>query len=351
MCVLSVIIPVYNGEKHLSYAVESIINQPMKDIEILIVNDGSNDSTPELCEKLKETYPCVRIFHQINQGVSAARNTGLKNARGKYILFLDVDDFIVPGVLSIGLQKRLEQEPVDVFMFSSLVANVKKNRFRIDVRFPDRMFAGRQIFPLSGTFASCFYRKDFLFENDIWFDEGVSLNEDQVFKIKSLYMAKHIEASSRFCYVYCNTPGSIMHTMDKKIDRVTAWRCVYEWFENHLEGQEREKVLSYVQVKIQSRMLLYAQNYIQSGNSEESLIEELKAQNGLELLENIDVSQVMPYQREDLRLFQTDRKAFVRKAKKEGLKVTIGRFALRIRLIRWIRDRKQYPLTEIPEAV
>ena len=87
---------------------------------------------------------------------------------------------------------------------------------------------------------------ELLQENDIWFDEGVSLNEDQVFKIKSLYMARMIETSSRFGYVYCNTPGSIMHTMDRKIDRVTAWRCAYDWFEKNLEGLERERVLAYV---------------------------------------------------------------------------------------------------------
>ncbi len=89
---ISVIVPVYNIEKYIQTAVESLVNQTYKNIEIILVDDGSTDSSPQICDRLENLYPNVKTIHQDNRGVSAARNTGVNAASGEYIGFCDGDD-------------------------------------------------------------------------------------------------------------------------------------------------------------------------------------------------------------------------------------------------------------------
>ncbi|MFV0157749.1 glycosyltransferase [Empedobacter falsenii] len=91
---ISIVIPVYNVEVYLEQCVKSIINQSFTDYEILLINDGSTDNSGSLCDKLKKECDYITVFHQANAGVGAARNKGIINASGKYIYFLDSDDFV-----------------------------------------------------------------------------------------------------------------------------------------------------------------------------------------------------------------------------------------------------------------
>lgn len=92
---VSVIIPVYNVEKYLEECIDSVLNQTYKNIEIIIVDDGSTDSSGNICDRYAETNSQIQVVHQQNSGLSATRNTGEKQAKGKYIYFLDSDDYIV----------------------------------------------------------------------------------------------------------------------------------------------------------------------------------------------------------------------------------------------------------------
>lgn len=97
---ISVIVPVYNAEDSVARCVESILNQSFSDFELLLVDDGSADGSGEICDSLAVKDTRIRVFHQTNQGVSAARNTGLDNARGEYVTFADADDYVEPTWLS-----------------------------------------------------------------------------------------------------------------------------------------------------------------------------------------------------------------------------------------------------------
>ena len=97
---VSVIVPVYNVEKYVKRAVESIIKQNFTDLEILLVNDGSTDNSLQEINLITEKYKNVKVFTQENQGVSSARNLGIKKAQGDYICFLDADDYLEDGVLN-----------------------------------------------------------------------------------------------------------------------------------------------------------------------------------------------------------------------------------------------------------
>lgn len=97
---LSIIIPVYNVEGYIKECLESIVHFDDNELEIIIVNDGSTDGSLIICEDYEKKYNNIRVITQKNQGLSGARNTGIKNATGEYILFLDSDDFMEEGVLS-----------------------------------------------------------------------------------------------------------------------------------------------------------------------------------------------------------------------------------------------------------
>lgn len=91
---VSIVIPVYNVESYLEECMESVINQSLDDIEIICINDGSTDSSLKILERYESKYNNIIVINQENKGLSASRNIGIRKARGKYIYFLDSDDFI-----------------------------------------------------------------------------------------------------------------------------------------------------------------------------------------------------------------------------------------------------------------
>jgi glycosyltransferase involved in cell wall biosynthesis len=95
---VSVIIPAYNAQKFIKDTIDSVIAQTYPDWEIIVVNDGSTDGTPDLV--IKEADNRIKMIHQSNGGVSSARNNGLKHATGEYVIFLDADDLLTPGFLT-----------------------------------------------------------------------------------------------------------------------------------------------------------------------------------------------------------------------------------------------------------
>ena len=103
MPAVSVVVPVYNAGRHLPRCVQSIQSQTMRDLEIILVDDGSTDGSAQLCEELASADDRIRVFHKKNGGVSSARNFGIEKAKGEYLLFVDADDFIHPDMLSILL--------------------------------------------------------------------------------------------------------------------------------------------------------------------------------------------------------------------------------------------------------
>ena len=98
---ISVIVPVYKCEKYLVACVDSILNQTFSDFEIILIDDGSPDSSGKICDDLAEKYNKITVLHQDNQGQAAARNNGVKIARGEWIHFVDSDDLIHPQMLEI----------------------------------------------------------------------------------------------------------------------------------------------------------------------------------------------------------------------------------------------------------
>lgn len=117
---VSVVIPVYNVEAYLCECVDSVLNQTMPDFEIILVDDGATDSSGRMCDEYANQDARIRVIHQPNGGLSAARNTGLDAATGEYVYFLDSDDYIAPHALE-KLRDIAEKERADVVFFDASV--------------------------------------------------------------------------------------------------------------------------------------------------------------------------------------------------------------------------------------
>ena len=128
MPLVSVIIPVYNVEKYLNQCLDSVIAQTLTDIEIICVNDSSTDGSLGILEEYEKKDKRIRVVTQPNSGAGAARNRGLSMASGKYLSFLDSDDFFEPDMLELAYQKA-EEDSADFVVFNSNQYYTDKGKF------------------------------------------------------------------------------------------------------------------------------------------------------------------------------------------------------------------------------
>ena len=110
---VTVVIPVYNVEKYLEYCIKSVVEQTCSEIEILLIDDGSTDGCPEICDEWAGKDSRIRVIHKENQGLGLARNTGIENATGKYICFFDSDDYIAKDTVE-KIYGLAEKEKSDI---------------------------------------------------------------------------------------------------------------------------------------------------------------------------------------------------------------------------------------------
>ena len=112
---VSVIVPVYNGEKYLRKCIESIINQTYANIEIILINDGSTDNSGVMCDSYAHSDNRIRVIHTQNNGPAAARNIGIENSKGEFVFFVDADDFIENNALNL-LVENYNQYKADIIV-------------------------------------------------------------------------------------------------------------------------------------------------------------------------------------------------------------------------------------------
>lgn len=133
MIKLSIIVPVYNVEQYLRKCVFSLVRQDFKNYEVVLVDDGSTDDSGKICDELSETISderiAIRVIHQKNGGLSAARNTGIEVARGEYVMFVDSDDYIESNVLG-GLMEQVERDNLDVLRYRLQYIRIKNERVK-----------------------------------------------------------------------------------------------------------------------------------------------------------------------------------------------------------------------------
>lgn len=221
---ISIIVPVFNVEKYLSKCIESLVKQTYKNIEILLINDGSQDNSLNICKEWEKKDGRIKVFSQRNQGLSEARNTGIKNAKGNYICFVDSDDLVLSDFIEIlyYLIKKYGCEIAQVNFIEKTDDEIEK-KINIEKQiFNEKILSSRDMIKGLTTndhkknviVWNKIYKKE-LFEN-LSFKNG-KIYEDEFFTWKVFMKCKKIAVSDKILYVYRIRKNSIMNLQRKKI--------------------------------------------------------------------------------------------------------------------------------------
>lgn len=222
---LSIIVPIYNVEKYVFQCLDSLYNQELVEdcFEVIIVNDGTKDRSMDIVSEFAKCHSNIIIINQENRGLSVARNNGLARATGRYIMFVDSDDFIVKGCLPILLSKAIEHS-VDMLIADFVKMTDEEIERSIpnckNKRYAENVMTGREAFvnflnPVQCYIWRIIYSRDFLYKNRLTFIPGIYF-EDIPFTIECfLKVNKSVVYLSPF-YIYRQHYNSIVSTINKK---------------------------------------------------------------------------------------------------------------------------------------
>lgn len=242
---VSVIVPIYNAEKYLNMTIEYLKNQTLKDIEIILVDDGSTDSSPGICDEACKNDKRIKCIHKKNEGVSAARNDGIQIAQGKYLMFCDADDIPEP----IWSEKMYEA--VEAVNGDSAISGYYKetSNTKIEYVFPYTQICGKDeiqhkiimtmamwgytpngenLVRVNGGIWNRIYRKEIIDKYVIRFNKKVAIAEDVLFNIDYLNHSSNVIFVDDRLYTYCYNDISATHTNYEKLwsRYKTTWKYI-----------------------------------------------------------------------------------------------------------------------------
>ena len=233
---ISVVVPVYNTEKYLSDCLDSLLVQTEQNIEILVVDDGSSDGSPDILLRYSRLYPQIRVFTQPNAGPGVARNTALKNVRGKYVMFCDSDDMFKPTMCR-EMARIMESKDVD-FAFCDTEEYEKKIQIS-HIRRPGIVNISPDVFPEIAVGIWCFiFRRDILEKYGIGFPSSF-YGEDFAFAAKYIFISRRFYALNKKLYILRFRADSLMHSLTaggnnpKMIGNMDAVKEMYDFLEKH----------------------------------------------------------------------------------------------------------------------
>lgn len=235
MVAVSVIMPVYNAEKYLRRAVDSVLGQSFQDFELLLVDDGSKDASPKICDEYARQDPRVKAIHQANGGISAARNKGLENAAGDYVTFIDNDDLFLPDLLRDNYRLAAEHAADLVKYGNRYVKHKHLSKANLEaigsckdeaVVVLDRSNF-RELYPKANEEDWLVYVWDGLFKRELLQAHGIKFDtafkrghEDRVFCMQIYQLIKKMVINPRvyYCHIVYPASASRVFSMDRIAD-------------------------------------------------------------------------------------------------------------------------------------
>lgn len=249
---VTVVIPVYNSEKFISDCFNSVLNQTYKNIELVVIDDGSEDSSAEIIKRCVEKHNNIKYYYQENGGAGAARNSGIGKASGKYLTFLDVDDRFAPDYIEkmVHAMESGAMLAVSGYTMVSASGKVLSTYKTVDK-------------PLSflGNSATCgkMYDMQFIKENGIHFLEEGKLLEDAYFFIKAYSLSFKTVAADTSGYMIFQNDTSITHTAGKSISIIDDVLKTLSIIKSDIEGKlSQSYILSYFLYKSAVYCILFA---------------------------------------------------------------------------------------------
>ena len=282
---LSVVVPVYNVEKYLPLCLNSLLKTVgIEDAEIILVDDGSTDKSGEIADRYANEYSNIRVFHKENEGPSAARNLGIKEANGTYISFIDSDDEIVPGLYKkvielAGISKSdmlLWDAELIVENGGSLATKNEGYFSHYGLEKVEMTYTGKEIIGTllrnSGDFVATVwlgaYRKSFLLDNGLLFEKDL-IHEDEFWVPKAMISAGRVHYIPQKIYRYRQRKGSIMNPDSKDRSQHVAslmkiYPSLYDYYDEVLAG---DPLLELVECNLTKRYLhmIYRFNIVKYG--------------------------------------------------------------------------------------
>ena len=258
---ISIIVPIYNVSKYLDKCVESILNQNYKNIELILVDDGSTDGSEKKCDDWAREDSRVVVIHKENGGSADSRNVGMEAAKGDYIGFVDSDDWIAPEMYEKLIEVIQERNLDMAVCFFKAVSD--ENYVFNNTEYPTTEYTGRDFANIiiaekkpriSYAIWKCLYKREVI--RDIKFYKGVHYNEDAVFLIESLWNAKKMAFIDTPMYYYRVHESSISNIdiSEKRIDDI-LFKC--DWLLNYYENNGNADELKEVKTAIIRELLPY----------------------------------------------------------------------------------------------
>lgn len=228
---VSVVLPIYNVEKYLDRCVNSIINQTYKNLEIILVDDGSPDNCPTMCEEWKKRDERIKAVHKPNAGLGMARNTGIENATGDYICFIDSDDFIDADTIETCVGRLiLDKTDIAIYGYKSIgkdgtinnqaIPHCPKNLYRS--KEVQEIFLPQLISPIKGDWGimmsscCCLYNMKLINNTSFRFVSEREIISEDVYSLLKLYKkVESVSVINRSFYNYCLNETSLTHTYRK----------------------------------------------------------------------------------------------------------------------------------------
>lgn len=256
---LSIIIPVYNAEKYLYKCIESIINQTINDIEVILVDDGSTDESGAICEEFSQKYNNIRTFHIKNGGPSNARNYGIKKANGKYIEFIDSDDELEKDSLTFVFNDTNMFS--DLFILNAISINGKDENlirgfnegdYPIEFLLENVDITNKPW--LFDYIWNKIYKRDVIINNGLEFDNNIRLGEDFLFNVEYMKKINRVSVNEKILYRYFIRNNTLSHGSAKE-NEFNRRRVIYEAWE---EIYKQNNILKQCEEKLQNIEAIYA---------------------------------------------------------------------------------------------
>ena len=273
---VSIIVAIYNVDKYISRCIKSLIDQTYKNIEIILVDDGSVDNSPKICDAwaLKDTR--VRVIHKKNGGLSDARNAGLSVANGEYVCFVDGDDFIEKELVDQAYTSAKENN-VDIVIYSNYVVTLGNVKMRHDLNFSKDVYRGKrdilQLFKESiGTMPNSssdydigfspwgkLYKRDVLIKNGIKFQsERKLIYEDLMLLLDLIPCIKSAAIVNKPLYDYYQNSSSLTRSVDP--NRFYKIKEQYYYLKNNSPYREEIFLDKEILLRFKRTMLSYVRN-------------------------------------------------------------------------------------------
>ncbi len=243
---VSIIIPVYNDEKNIEKCIKSLLQQELKELEFIFVNDGSTDSSETIINKYRMKDKRIKIINKSNGGVSLARNIGISEATGEYIGFVDSDDMIHPKMYK-DLYEQAIYNDIDVIMCSVIVVNsngveeYEKLDIRYNVKIKNVLDNAKEFRLVCGSVWKGIYRSSLIKSNNLYFPVGLSLSEDKLFNMNALELCSSFMYLDKYYYKYSyNSEGAVRKYKNNMLETIKkAKEAENKWLDI---GENKEKI-------------------------------------------------------------------------------------------------------------